>query len=148
MKVVSSWLSGWSGIWWNPLSHSSVVNTVAPSCWASSWSVVGSGKVSRRSLSFGFVKSMHSRTFTFGFGTATIGAHQSVGVSTGRMISCSSSFFSSSWTFPFTGRGSLREAEIANGWAFCCNLISFRLTVKIYPSTFLPFYMSTDVPVY
>jgi len=147
MKVVSSWLSGWSGIWWNPLSHSNLVNTVAPSCWASSWSVVGSGKVSRRSLSFSFVKSTHSRTFTFGFGTATIGAHQSVGVSTGRMISCSSSFFSSSWTFL-----SLEEVvygtEIANGWAFCCNLISFRLTVKIYPSTFPLFYMSTDVPVY
>ena len=147
MKVVSSWLSGWSGIWWNPLSHSNLVNTVAPSCWASSWSVVGSGKVSRRSLSFNFVKSTHSRTFTFGFGTATIGAHRQ-------------------WVSPQGGWYpalpvslvllelflSLEEVvygtEIANGWAFCCNLTSFRLTVKIYPSTFPLFYMSTDVPVY
>ena len=51
---------------------------------------MGSGKFSRRTLSLSFVKSMHSLTFPFAFGTATIGAHQSVGVSTGRMISSSS----------------------------------------------------------
>ena len=61
MKVVSYWRSGWSGIWWIPLLQSSLVNNVAPSSWASSWSVVSSGKFSRRTLSLSFVKTMEYR---------------------------------------------------------------------------------------
>ena len=115
--MVSSCDSSASGSWWNPLLQSNLLNIVEPDSCAKSSSVVGSGKFSRRTESFSQVRLTQILTFSFALGTTTIGAHQSVGVVTGRMTSCASRRFNSALTFSCIGRGMRQGAVTANGTA-------------------------------
>ena len=76
-------------------------------------SIFGRGYVSRRTLSFSFVRSTYMRIHPYGFGTTTMPAHQSVGMSTFEMTLSFSILCSSSLTFDMKGSATRLGVVIA-----------------------------------
>ena len=117
MNVVNSDDSCDRGTCQKPEFASNFVNTSAFRSCASVSSTAGSMCLSRLIDAFSFVRSTQIRTFPLGFGTTTIGTHQSVGVSTFEITWSDSIVDNSSLTFGRSGNAIRRGVLTANGLA-------------------------------
>ena len=123
MNVVRMADSSESRICQNPELASSFEKTLAPVSWAKICSTEGRMRRSLWTHSFSFVRSTQIRTFPFGFGTTTIPAHQSVGLSTLVMTPNCSMRCNSACTLGSNGSATLLGVERANGLASCLCLM-------------------------
>ena len=117
--------SGAKGICQKPLLASSLLKMVAPARSARVSSTFGIGCGSRRTFSLSGLRSTHILTSPDRFGTTTMPAHQSVGVSILEITPMHSMRSSSSFTFGLRGMGTLRGTYSECGSASSRSLIRY-----------------------